>query len=192
MTGSAGTGKTLLLAEALKIKLAMLRTNGASVIIFVTTYGTHDTELLAKYREHYLVNMKDVNCMPLEKLCDGLNVRYSKYEPEQTLDLVVSSLSTRYCDSVVLFICDEVKSMSSDWRRMETRENVIWFLAVNPRSNTNDLNLSIKPPASPEVLSEKLLVKYRNCHEIRLGLKNSTTDTSILKYIFLDPSIIGG
>ena len=61
LTGSAGTGKTLVLSEALKIKLSKLKHNGKDVKIFVTTYGYDDTELLDKYRTHYLVNIENIN-----------------------------------------------------------------------------------------------------------------------------------
>ena len=38
LTGSAGTGKTLVLSEALKIKLSKLKHRGKDVKIFVTTF----------------------------------------------------------------------------------------------------------------------------------------------------------
>ena len=39
LTGSAGTGKTLVLCEALKIKLSKLKYRGKDVKIFVTTFN---------------------------------------------------------------------------------------------------------------------------------------------------------
>merc|ERR1719348_2223338 len=58
LTGSAGTGKTLMLSEALKIKLAKLKHRGTDVKIFVTTFHTWEKELLDKYRTHYLINIE--------------------------------------------------------------------------------------------------------------------------------------
>ena len=60
LTGSAGTGKTLMLSEALKIKLSKLKHRGADVKIFVTTFDDDNTELLDKFRRHYLFNMGDI------------------------------------------------------------------------------------------------------------------------------------
>ena len=46
LAGSAGTGKTLMLSEALKIKVSRLRNRGTDVKIFVTTFDDLNTELL--------------------------------------------------------------------------------------------------------------------------------------------------
>ena len=76
MWGSAGTGKTLILMEALKIKLSKLLRLGKRVRILATTYDDDNTELQKKYVEKYLVNMKDVEVMGLGKLCRDLNIKH--------------------------------------------------------------------------------------------------------------------
>ena len=76
LTGSAGTGKTLMLSEALKIKSSKLKHRGADVKIFVTTFHESDTELLDKYRQQYLVNMGDIIFTNMGPLCDDLNIEY--------------------------------------------------------------------------------------------------------------------
>ena len=44
-------------------------------------------------------------------------------------------LSEEYSDSTVIILCDEVRNAESeDWSDMETCDNVIWLLAINPRS----------------------------------------------------------
>ena len=166
LTGSAGTGKTLMLSEALKIKLAKLKQRGADVKIFVTTYYDSDTELLDKYRQHYLVNMKNIKFTSINQLCRDLNSKYQYIEPQKTMTNVVRSLSDKYTDSRVILLCDEVRCYeSSDWSNMETCHNVIWCMAINPRSNCFDMK--IVPPTSDDVLSQQLHVKYRNCFQIR-------------------------
>ena len=54
MWGSAGTGKTLILMEALKIKLSKLLRLGKRVRILATTFWYNNTELQKKYVEKYL------------------------------------------------------------------------------------------------------------------------------------------
>ena len=54
--GSAGTGKTLILCEALKIKLSQLLSQGRRVRILATGFTDYtNTELLNNFRNKYLV-----------------------------------------------------------------------------------------------------------------------------------------
>ena len=78
MYGSAGTGKTLILCEALKIKLSQLRSQGRRVRILATVYS-EETELQKNFRTKYLVNMKDIEVMTcavnsILSIEDGLHV----------------------------------------------------------------------------------------------------------------------
>ena len=133
--GSAGTGKTLMLSEALKIKLSKLKHRGADVKIFVTTFSKDETELLDKYTQHYLVNMGDITFTNIRQLCHDLNIEYDRYEPQSTMTNVVRSLSDKYTESLVILLCDEVRCQkSSNWSNMETCHNVIWCMAINPNS----------------------------------------------------------
>ena len=167
LTGSAGTGKTLMLSEALKIKLSKLKHRRNKVKIFVTTYFNSETELLDKYRSHYLVNIDDINFSDIKQLCDDLNIKFDDGQPESTMNNVVRSLSDKYTDSTIILLCDEVRCFGSpDWSNMETCHNVIWLLAINPRSYGRG-NMNIVYPTSDDVFSQQLQVKYRNCHQIR-------------------------
>ena len=169
LTGSAGTGKTLMLSEALKMKLSKLKSRGIDVKIFVTTFHEY-TKLLDKYREHYLVNIENILFTGIEQLCHDLNIQITWYEPQSTLNNVVRSLSDKYRDSVVLLLCDEVRTRSStDWSKLKTCHNVIWLMAINLRSSLvgSDGTMKIVPPTSDDVFSQQLRVKYRNCFQIR-------------------------
>ena len=68
MWGSAGTGKTLILMEALKIKLSKLLSQGRKVRVLATTYYDENRELLKKFSDKYLVNMKNIEVMELRKV----------------------------------------------------------------------------------------------------------------------------
>ena len=132
LTGSAGTGKTLMLSEALKIKLSKLKHRGADVKIFITTYSSSNTELLDKFRQHYLINIEDINFTDMPQLCRDLNIEYDYMDPQSTMNNVVRSLSDKYTDSLVILLCDEVECWGSpDWSNMETCHNVIWCMAIN-------------------------------------------------------------
>ena len=170
--GSAGTGKTLMLSEALKIKSSKLKHRGADVKIFVTVSSSYYTELLDKYRKNYLVNMEDIIFTSMQQLCDDLNIKYISTESQSTMTNVVRSLSNKYSESLVILLWDEVwcwTSEAADWRNLKTCRNVIWLIAINPSSNGSygGDKMKIVPPASDNVLSQQLQVKYRNCHQIR-------------------------
>ena len=168
LTGSSGTGKTLMIAEALKIKLSKLKYRGIDVKTFVTVFSHWNMELLKKYREYYLVNLENINFTDIKQLCGDLNMTFDEYEPQSSssMNKVVRSLSDKYTDKMVILLCDEVQCRSSDWSNMEKCHNVIWLLAINPMNmRFNDMN--IKYPTSNDVLTQQLRVKYRNCHQIR-------------------------
>ena len=97
MYGSAGTGKTLILCEALKIKLSQLLSQGRRVRILATGFSDDETtELLNNFRTKYLVNMKNVEVMGLKELCRDLNIQYNYgLTPRDTINKVITSLSDK-------------------------------------------------------------------------------------------------
>ena len=171
MWGSAGTGKTLILMEALKIKMSKLLSLGRRVRILATTfYDDHTSELQKKFVEKYLVNMKDVEVMDLEKLCRDLNVEYDYNTPRETVNRVIRSLSDS-SDHVTIILMDEVwpcerRQRTPDWRDLEVRENVIWLLGLSPRALLAS-SFEVLPPENSFVLTRHLVHKHRNCPQIR-------------------------
>ena len=178
MYGSAGTGKTLILCEALKIKLSQLLSQGRRVRILATTfYNGLTTELLNNFRAKYLVNMKDIEVMGLKKLCDDLNIEYNEYTPSsrETINRVITSLSDKYPDEITLLLVDEVwpcdkYQPTPDWRDLEVRENVIWLLGLSPGA-WNATSTEVLPPVNSSVLTRHLVIKHRNCPQIRNFIK---------------------
>ena len=176
MYGSAGTGKTLILMEALKIKLSQLLSQGRRVRILATTF-VHHPELLIKLATIYLVNMKNIEVIRVEELCRDLNIIYNSYNPRDTINRVITSLSDKYrdTDTVTLLLVDEVKPCSSgqptpDWRDLEVRENVIWLLGMSPRA-PGATSTEILPPMNSSVHTRHLIFKHRNCPQIRNFIK---------------------
>ena len=86
MYGSAGTGKTLILCEALKIKLSQLLVQGRRIRVLATTFDDLDTELLYNFTTKYLVNMKNIEVSNLKKLCGELNIKFYPFAPRDTVN----------------------------------------------------------------------------------------------------------
>ena len=186
MYGSAGTGKTLILFEGLKIKVSKLRSQGRRVRILATTFDDdRTTELLNNFTNKYLVNMKNIEVMGLEKLCSELNIKYDFNTPRDTINRVITSLSVKYPDDVTILLVDEVDPCGSeqtrpDWRHLKVRENVIWLLGLAPRTLESSspfcqlnpslatLMFEVLPPImNNPVLTRHLIIKHRNCPQIR-------------------------
>ena len=180
--GSAGTGKTLILCEALKIKLSQLLSQGRRVRILATTfYEQFTTELQNNFRTKYLVNMKNIEVMGLEDLCRELNFSLGYNGPRKTLNRVITSLSDKYrgTDIVTLLLVDEVypcfsEQTTPDWRDLEVRENVIWLLGLSPRA-VSATSTEVLPPVNSSVLTRPLVFKHRNCPQIRNFIKTINT-----------------
>ena len=167
----------MILMEALKIKMSKLLSLGRRVRILATTYNDDDTELQKKFVEKYLVNMKDVEVMGLEKLCDDLNVKYDWSTPRETVNRVIRSLSDS-SDHVTIILMDEVlpcwSGQPPDWRDLEVRENVIWLLGLSPRAISAS-STEVLPPENSSVLTRHLVHKHRNCPQIRNFIKTINT-----------------
>lgn len=181
MYGSAGTGKTLILCEALKIKLSQLLSQGRRVRILATGFSDFRTsELLNNFRTKYLVNMKDIEVMGLEELCRDLNIEYDTGTPRDTINRVITSLSDKYPDEITLLLVDEVwpcgyEQTTPDWRDLEVRENVIWLLGLSPRAGYYATSTEVLPPVNSSVLTRHLIYKHRNCPQIRNFIKTINT-----------------
>ena len=184
MYGSAGTGKTLILCEALKIKLSQLLSQGRRVRILATGfYENWTTELLKNFRTKYLVNMKNIEVTGLKELCHDLNIEYKYRTPRDTINRMITSLSDKYPwtpDEITLLLVDEVwpcgyDQKTPDWRDLEVRENVIWLLGLSPRA-WNASSTDVLPPVNSSVLTRHLVIKHRNCPQIRNFSKTSNTE----------------
>ena len=71
--GSAGSGKTLMVTEGFKIKLGQLLSQGRRVRLLVTTFSgllSNPTELQKKIETQYLANIRNIEVMGLQKLCE--------------------------------------------------------------------------------------------------------------------------
>ena len=169
--GSSGTGKTVLSLETLKIKLSHFKSQNKTVKVIVTTFR-YETLLLENIREKYLVNISDVQILPLKDLCEELDIDYFHYHPRDLINIVISSLSLDKTHDVTIFYCDEVRSCDNygqttpDWRDVITPENCQWILSFNPRGYSKE-TINLTPPSHSSVVERKLIHGHRNAYLIR-------------------------
>ena len=191
MYGSAGTGKTLILTEALKIKLSKLLSQGRRVRILATTFFDRRAEKLrSNLKTKYFVNVKNVEVMSLKEVCRDLDIYYNNgYTPRDTINKVITSLSDKYrdTDTITLLLVDEVwpsgyDQPTPDWRHLKVRENVIWLLGLAPRTlepasfychldPSFATSINVLSPLNNFVLTRHLVIKHRNCSQIRNLMK---------------------
>ena len=137
----------------------------------------------------YLVNIKRIEVMGLETLCrDYLNTLYNPQTPRETINRVITSLSDKYRDTdiVSILLVDEVvpcnfNQRTPDWRDLEVRENVIWLLALTPRVPSPSAiqlitSTVVLPPVNSSVLTRPLIIKHRNCPQIRNFIKTINSE----------------
>ena len=185
---SAGTGKTLILCEALKIKLSKLLRQGRRVRMLATGfYSSFTTELLNSLKTRYLVSMKDIKVMSLEELCRDFNIKYNNDTPRDTINRVIISMSEIYPEDITLLLVDEVwpccdGQPTPDWRELEVRENVIWLLGLSPRA-VGAASTEVLPPVNSSVLSRPLIYKHRNCPQIRNFIKTITIKIKLFEIL---------
>ena len=174
--GSAGTGKTLMVTEAFKIILCQLLSQSRRVRLLVTTFSgllSNPTELQAKIASHYLVNIRNIEVMGLEKLCrEELHIDYDVWNPFETVTNVLLHLSESSEPGLVnLILIDEIPpcggdQTTPDWRELPVKPNVIFLLGISPIAQ-DATSTKISPPENRSICSTHLVHKHRNCSQIR-------------------------
>ena len=171
--GSSGTGKTVLSLETLKIKLSHFKSQNKTVRVIVTQYCTSlNPFLLENIRQKYLNNISDVEILPLDDLCEELNIEFDYDSPRDLINKVIVSLSSAKTHDVTIFLCDEILPCSytgqttPDWRDVMTPDNVQWILSFNPRGYTVE-TINLTPPSHSSVVERKLIHGHRNAYLIR-------------------------
>ena len=170
--GSSGTGKTLLSLETLKIKLSHFKSQNKTVKVIVTTFWSEPL-LLENIRQKFLVNISDIQILSLKQLCEELDINCDLYHPRDTINNVISSLSSDKTHDVTLFYCDEVwpclhgGQATPDWRDVITPENCQWILSISPEGNYSYETILLTPPSHSSVVERKLIHGHRNAYLIR-------------------------
>ena len=174
MYGSAGTGKTLILIEALKIKLSKSHNSGQKVKIIVTTFYD-STELRKDFRTKYLLNflnIADIEVLSFPELCASLNLKCDYFSPRDSVNNLIEKLSSQDTDTITLLLIDEVLpcyrgQTEPNWSQLALKDNVVWLLGMTSRA-WNTTKTKLDPPLkNSRVLVQHLVYKQRNCFEIR-------------------------
>ena len=169
--GSSGTGKTLLSLETLKIKLSHFKSQNKTVKVIVTTFWSEPL-LLKNISQKYLVNISDVQILPLYNLCEELNIKFDKEHPRDLINNVISSLSSdKTHDITILYVdevrpCDDDGQATPDWRDVITPENCQWILSLRPEGWSSE-TIDLTPPSHSSVVERKLIHGHRNAYLIR-------------------------
>ena len=170
--GSSGTGKTLLSLETLKIKLSHFKSQNKTVKVIVTTFWSEPL-LLENIRQKYLVNISDVQILPLKQLCEELNINYDDEHPRDLINNVISSLSSDSTHDITILYVDEVSpcdrdgQSTPDWRDVITPENCQWILSLRPEGFHSKETINLTPPSHSSVVERKLIHGHRNAYLIR-------------------------
>ena len=179
-----------MVTEVFKIKLGQLRSQGKRVRLLVTTFSgllSNPTELQKKIASHYLVNIRNIEVMGLEELCENeLQIDYDVWNPFKTVTNVISRLSeTSEPDLVNLILIDEVPPCGSDqttpdWRQLQVKPNVIFLLGISPIAE-DATSTKLLPPELNSICSRHLTYKHRNCPPIRNFIRDQPLPNNIIK-----------
>ena len=169
--GTSGTGKTILSAEIVKIKLSQFLDDKKPVKIIVSMYANPGGTalLLQNMKEKYFKNIGS-QVLSLSMLACDLNIEYDWERPKDMINRMIVKLS-QMKENIIIFIDELVAcwidgQTTPDWSDVTTAENVVWILSVRPDSWSDEI-INLRPPVSDKVLSTKLVRGHRNCLEIR-------------------------
>ena len=165
-----------MVTEGFKIKLGQLLSQGRRVRLLVTTFSgvlSNPTELQKKIESQYLANIRNIEVMGLDELCENeLQIDYNVWNPFETVTNVISRLSeTSEADLVNLILIDEVPpcggdQTTPDWRQLQVKPNVIFLLGISPVA-VDATSTKLLPPENNSICSRHLTYKHRNCPAIR-------------------------
>ena len=185
LLGTSGSGKTLMLAEALKIKISKLRRDGREVRVFVSAMNG-GVCLLRDLQEKYLPDIasdEDISFLQLNELERELKVEEHYHQPQSVIENILLSLCAGHQSSPSLqtiLVVDEVFAMSkeestkvpgvADWSSLASKGGVDFIVALTSWASSKTL-YQVVPPTNVGVVSKRLSTPHRNCAGIASFLK---------------------
>ena len=186
--GPPGSGKTLLAAEVVKMKISHyyrqmkleLTEFNQKVKVIITAYASVPLPLLFidLQDETFLELRKQFNFsfFLLSELCEEMEVPWLPYEPQKCIEnLLEHRLSKLHFEKFILFIDEVNPGYPADWSDFNPNyENVDCILSMRYEYSQNNVNhvgttFQIKPPSNQELtLSHELLKRYRCSKEVQL------------------------
>merc|ERR1719367_1456455 len=111
--GTSGSGKTLMLAEALKMKISQLRREGKQdVRVIVAAMFARDA-LMKDLQEKYLPDIAKESFMGLSELARKLNVKIDFDHPQSTMSNIIAAQDSQSSSHTIILV-DEVAPMSEE------------------------------------------------------------------------------
>ena len=138
--GSSGTGKTLVLVEALLMKISQYKREGVKVRVIVSSYQAYSEEgsLMVDFKQKYLVSLVDkenVSFVTTRALCQQKGVEFDHFHPQSTLTSLLHRLTDKHC--LTLLFVDEIfpearGEQGRDWSAFQPCDTVDWMIALQP------------------------------------------------------------
>ena len=106
--GSSGTGKTIVSAETVKIKISQFKSINKPVKVIITQFTPRENDLLMKnLKEKHFCEIEASICS-FKMLSESLDIDFDFKQPKKMIMEVVKKLSERK-ETTILF-CDEIFS----------------------------------------------------------------------------------
>ena len=179
--GTSGSGKTLMLAEALRMKTSQREREGKQVRVFISImFGE---SLMSDLKQKYLPNLTDVGDVTvrfvhLVDLATELDVKYNRNHPRATLENILASLSDHHDTDPnhTILVVDEVIPQSdeeeqsggiADWSYFSSsQDGVDIILALGTFTASRTLH-KVKPPSDLQFVCQRLTKPHRNSKGIQ-------------------------
>ena len=209
--GSSGTGKTVMLAEAVKIRASQCKQEGKDVRVIISTSSSlsEGAPLWRDLQQMYLKDIPGIMSIRfvknLAKLSKELNADPSIGHPQAQIQNILAALSQ---DSSVhtILVADEVWPDTThykgrktgcklcvegvDWGSLAPSDGVDLFMALSTLcmgvSGHRHQDFNIVPPRHPEIQPWKLDTPHRNSPAIR-QLVNFVLHHSCRSSWYIDP-----
>ena len=179
--GSSGSGKTLMLCEALKMKVSQLRRQG-KLDIRVIVSMMYGYDLLKKdLTKRFSSDFATETFINLDDLAKELGIRIDLQNPQSMIQTFLSYLSAQRplpSSSHTIFLVDEVDPRSyeekdagkANWSSLQATDGVDFIIALSTFSGSKAL-LKVTPPTDKRILCQRLTTPHRNCAQISNFLK---------------------
>ena len=155
--GSSGTGKALMLVEALLMKISQYRREGRRVKVIVSSFLAYSDEdsLMVDFKQRYLTSLVDkenVSFVTTRALCQQLGVEYDGFQPQSTLTSLLHRLEDPDC--LTLLLLDETQpdargEQGADWSAFQPCHTVDWMIALRPAGGS-ETGYRVTPPAGQQ------------------------------------------
>merc|ERR1719367_2648164 len=117
--GTSGSGKTLMLAEALKMKISKLRREGKQDVRVIVAAMFGRDALMKDIQEKYLPDIAKESFMNLAELAKKLNVKYDNEHPQSLMKDIFAAEDSQSSSHTIILV-DEVAPMSKEEQENNT------------------------------------------------------------------------